>query len=149
LIRTLGLDAHVDQLGPVALAERVAYFQRADIFILPTYAEGLPIAVLEAMAAGLPIITTPVGGIPELIEDGVDGLLIQPGDVQALAARIALLLGDAELRRQLGQRAQRRASDFDLAQSLARLGDELRQEVIPATRRPSPVVSKESFLEVE
>ncbi len=144
LIRSTGLDSHIDQLGPVSLAERVEYFKRADIFILPSYAEGLPLAVIEAMAAGLPIITTPVGGIPELIEDGVEGLLIQPGDCQALARQIALLLGDADLRRQLGERAQRRASRFDLAQVLSRLGNELRQETVPAPLQPLSVAGKGS-----
>jgi O-antigen/teichoic acid export membrane protein/glycosyltransferase involved in cell wall biosynthesis len=144
LIHTANLASHIDQLGPVALTRRVEYFKRADIFILPSYAEGLPIAVLEAMAAGLPIITTPVGGIPELIEDGVEGMLVQPGDCQALAEAVARLLGDAELRRQLGERAQRRASRFDLAQVLAQLGAELRQETVPATLQPVSLTGKGS-----
>jgi glycosyltransferase involved in cell wall biosynthesis len=144
LVRATNLDSHIDHLGPVALDERVEYFKRADIFILPSYAEGLSLAVLEAMAAGLPIITTPVGGTPELIEDGVEGFLIQPGDCQALARRIALLLGDAELRRQLGERAQRRARRFDLAQVLARLGDELRQETVALPLRAVSVAGEGS-----
>jgi len=127
-IDATGLSAQVDHLGPVPLQARRRFFERADVFVLPTYAEGTPIAVLEAMAAGLPVITTPVGGIPELIEDGVDGLLVPPGDDEALASRLALLLGDAALRRRLGERARRRALDFDWPHFVARLGTALRAE---------------------
>jgi glycosyltransferase involved in cell wall biosynthesis len=128
LIQTTGLAAHVDQFGPVALSDRIGYFQRADIFVLPTYAEGLSIAIIEALAAGLPVISTPVGGTPELITDGIEGFLVSPGDVPALAARLAQLLGDAALRQAMGARALRSASRYDLHSTLTQLGAELRQE---------------------
>ncbi|MBI1764940.1 MAG: glycosyltransferase [Acidobacteria bacterium] len=128
LCQTTGLASQIDQLGPVALTERIGYFQRADIFVLPTYAEGMPIAVIEALAAGLPCVTTPVGGIPELMRDGQEGFLIEPGDIRTLAARLAQLLREAELRQAMGARALQTAARFDLKHVLARLGDELRQE---------------------
>jgi len=76
----------------------------SDIYVLPSYAEGLPIAMLEAMAAGLPVVASRVGSIPELIEEGVNGFLIDPGDVEALADRIVKLAKDRELRHRMGQR---------------------------------------------
>ncbi len=142
--REAGLEAEIDQLGPVALAERIGYFQRADIFVLPTYAEGMPIAVIEAMAAGLPCVTTPVGGIPELIRDGVEGFLVEPGDINALAARLAQLLRDAELRQAMGARALQSAGRYDLKHVLARLAAELRREAETICASPVEIVEKSS-----
>jgi glycosyltransferase involved in cell wall biosynthesis len=68
-------------------------------------------SVIEAMAAGLPVITTPVGGIPELIRDGEEGLLVEPGDVDALAAKIEYLAGSKTIRSMLGSNAQKKVSD--------------------------------------
>ena len=75
----------------------------ADIFILPSYNEGLPMSILEAMSYGLPVISTPVGGIPEIVKDGVNGYLIFPGDNEALAEKIELLAKNKELRLRMGQ----------------------------------------------
>ena len=137
-----GLRPLIDHLGPVSLDERIAFFKRADIFILPTYAEGLPIAALEAMAAGLPVITTPVGGIPELVDDGVEGYLVEPGDAEALADRIAYLIYDPEQRQLMGRRAQAKARQFDWSIVLAQLGMELRQAVKVIRAHPARVEEK-------
>lgn len=143
-IQASGLAPHLDQLGPVALSERIGYFQRADIFVLPSYAEGMSIAVIEALAAGLPIISTTVGGTPELVTDGVTGFLVAPGDVSALAHRLAQLLGDAALRQRLGANAQHSASHYDLNLVLARLGAELRQTIEFQTLSPIEAIEKSS-----
>ena len=145
LVGEYDLASHIDQLGPVALAERIGYFQRTDIFVLPTYAEGMPIAVIEAMAAGLPCVTTPVGGIPELIRDGVEGFLVEPGDVTALAARLAQLIGDAALRRTMGARALQRAARYDLKLTLAQLGGELRLASQTACLPPVETLEKSAL----
>lgn len=78
----------------------------ADAFALPSYNEGLPMSLLEAMAATLPVISTPVGGIPEVVEHGVNGLITDAGNVQSLADNMKTLVDDAELRAKLGRAAR-------------------------------------------
>lgn len=124
--RELGISDTVEHLGPVALADRVAFYKEADVFVLPTYAEAMPMSVIEAMAAGLAIVTTRVGGIPEIIEHGVNGLLVEPGDPNELAERIAELCNDPELRLRLGDRAREDAArDLDFENYRERLRDVL------------------------
>jgi glycosyltransferase involved in cell wall biosynthesis len=83
--------------GMVTGEEKISLLSRANIFILPSYHENLPVAILEAMAMGIPIVATSVAGIPELIEDSKNGFLIQPGDCSALADRIIQLSQDPNL----------------------------------------------------
>jgi glycosyltransferase involved in cell wall biosynthesis len=108
-VRTLGLEQNVDVLGWVSGAAKERELMRAAIYVLPSYAEGLPMGVLEAMAAGVPTISTDVGGIPDAIDDGVNGYLLRPGDVAVLAERILQLLDDATLRDRVGTAARRKA----------------------------------------
>jgi glycosyltransferase involved in cell wall biosynthesis len=122
----LGVTDLVDHLGPVPMDKRLEFFHQADIFILPTYAEAMPISIIEAMASGLAIISTPVGGIPELIEDQENGLLFACGDIDALAQKIAFLIDNAEARVALGTRARQKVSEqMDFEAYLEKLGKEL------------------------
>jgi glycosyltransferase involved in cell wall biosynthesis len=91
-----------------------------DVFALSSRFEGLPIALLEAMATGIAPVATAVGGIPEVLSDGVDGLIVPPGDPDALAAALAKLLDDDALRADLGDRARLRAGAFDLVHAVRR-----------------------------
>jgi len=90
-----GLEG-VSFLGTVRGAAKIALLERADVFVLPSYAEGLPYALLESMAAGVPVIATRVGWIPELVADGINGLLVEPQAPQAIAIAIHTLACDRE-----------------------------------------------------
>lgn len=81
----------------------------ADVLLLTSRWEGLPYAVLEAMAAGVPLVATRVGGIPELVVDGATGVVAEPGDTEGIAAALMRLLGDRALRSRLGAEAKRRS----------------------------------------
>jgi glycosyltransferase involved in cell wall biosynthesis len=87
------------------------FFPHFDVFTLPSYTEGLPNVVLEAFAAGVPVVATAVGGTPEVIEDGVSGYLVPPRDPAALAERILELLGHDHLRKEMGARARLRVAE--------------------------------------
>ena len=101
--------ARIRLIGVVLGRKKSRALAAADCLVLPSYAEGLPMAVLEAMARGRPVIATNVGAIPEAITDGREGFLIEPGDVDALADRMVRLSRDAGLRRAMGRAARRRA----------------------------------------
>jgi glycosyltransferase involved in cell wall biosynthesis len=87
----------------------------SDIFTLSSRFEGLPIAMLEAMAQGLPVVATAVGGVAEVVREGCEGLLVPAGDHDALAAAYTRLALRPDLRRELGERAAQRAGDFDIS----------------------------------
>jgi glycosyltransferase involved in cell wall biosynthesis len=119
----LGVAEAVDVLGWVGTDDKRAQFERSEIFALPSYDEGLPMAMLEAMAQAKAIVVTPVGGIPEAVEDGVHALLVPPGNVPALAGAVARLLDDATLRTRLGEQARARVIEHYAADRvLARVG---------------------------
>lgn len=101
-VAQMGLVGQVHLLGWVTGSGKEQALRTASIYALPSYSEGLPMSVLEAMAAGLPVISTPVGGIPEAISDGVEGFLVPPGDVTLLTQRLRQLLADAALARRMG-----------------------------------------------
>ena len=98
--RKLGLDECITFLG--WQSDMASLFAKWDVFVLPSLEEGFGIALVEAMAAGLPVIATTVGGIPEIVEHGKTGLLVAPGDPHALAEQIEILLKDAAERKRLG-----------------------------------------------
>ena len=113
LARPLG--EAVDFPGFVRGPEKLRLLQQATLLVLPSYAEGVPIAVLEGMAAGLPVVTTPVGGVPDIFEDGINGFLVSPGDPPALAQAIERLLDDPDQRQAMGKANRRKAlDDFDV-----------------------------------
>lgn len=104
--KKLGIEKFIEFVGAVSLNERIEFFEKADIFVLPTYAEAMPMSVIEAMAAGLPIVSTTVGGIPELVGEAEEGFLIEPANVEALAEKLAVLIENKELCVEMGKKAQ-------------------------------------------
>ncbi len=98
-----GLQGRVALPGWAGRAETAALLAQADILVLPSYHEALPLAVLEALAAGVAVITTPVGAIPEFLEHGRSALLVKPGAPAELAAAILLLVQSPDLRARLAQ----------------------------------------------
>ena len=89
--------------GMVMGDEKISLFSEASIFILPSYNENLPVAILEAMAMGLPVVSTAIAAVPELIQDGLNGFLIQPGDYRELADKIILLSNEPGLRQSMAE----------------------------------------------
>ena len=122
LAKELGLADAVSFAGRLPEEETLAEIARADLLVLPSFMEGLPIVLMEAMAVGVPVIASRVAGIPELVEDGKTGLLFTPSDWDELASRVDSLLGDKALQARLIERAKAKvASEFDTRKSAEQL----------------------------
>jgi glycosyltransferase involved in cell wall biosynthesis len=118
-----GLGNRVRFLGAAYGAEKLAALRRADLFVLPSRSESFGIANLEAMAAGLPVVSTRTGAIPEYIQDGVHGLLVEPGDARGLAAALRTLICDPAARLRMGAAARQASRAYDWEPLAARLGE--------------------------
>jgi glycosyltransferase involved in cell wall biosynthesis len=119
-----------------------------DVFALSSDYEGSPLSVVEAMAAGLPVVSTRAGGVPELIEDGREGLLVQPGDVKSLSAAMVVLAEHAEARQSMGMAGARRARDsFDVSE-MVRAYEELYETLHADSRNRRPKAVRESAVPV-
>lgn len=115
----LGLGENVIFAGFREDAPRIA--GAADVFAMSSLYEGLSIALLEAMALGRPVVVTRVGGLPEVVEDGTSGFVVEPKQSPALAARILALLHDPELRRTMSEGARKSAARFDISKAAKRM----------------------------
>ncbi|EDX84438.1 glycosyl transferase, group 1 family protein [Synechococcus sp. PCC 7335] len=114
LVAQLEISDRVTLLGWIGAQQRETLLSDADVFVLPSYNEGLPMALLEAMGWGLPTIVTPVGGIPEVIQSEQNGLLINAGDVTRLTAAMQTLVDHPQQRLELGKAARSTASLYDI-----------------------------------
>jgi len=122
-IATAGLQAHIRLTGALNQDEVRRLYGEADAFVLPSFAEGIPVVLMEAMASGVPCVTTRITGIPELIRSDEEGLLVAPSDADALAAAIARLIDDPGLRARIGAAARLRVdADYHLERNTVRLG---------------------------
>jgi glycosyltransferase involved in cell wall biosynthesis len=106
LIEDHNLGESVEVKGPLYGTEKIEAFRRASLFVLPSYAENFPLVILEAACAGLPIITTRVGAIPEFFEDDRSVCFVEPGNVEQIAQAVAELLSDKRKREALGNGAR-------------------------------------------
>jgi glycosyltransferase involved in cell wall biosynthesis len=115
----LGVADRVEFTGAVSQHDVPGYYERADVFALPSFAEGLPVVLIEALAMGIPVVASRITGIPELVEEGVSGLLVVPGQGDALTDALHdLLERSPEERREMGHAGRRRvAAEFDVDRS--------------------------------
>ncbi len=128
-----GLRSVVTLTGPVDQDHIQDYYRCADCFALASFAEGIPIVLMEAMAMAIPCVTTRITGIPELIHDESDGLLVPAGDDISLAAAIGLLMDDPALCQKLGEAGRVRVrADYHLGRNMAALGEKFRS-LLPGT----------------
>jgi phosphatidyl-myo-inositol dimannoside synthase len=111
-VSRLGLGDRVRFLGYVPREEISQHYAAAHVFILPSYNEGMSVALLEAMASGLAVLVTPTGGTPELVETGVNGLVFDWADVERLASHLRRLAQDRLLVRRMGEASSLRAQSF-------------------------------------
>ncbi len=111
-----GLQDRVVFLGYKSQAEVAEELAQTDVFVLPSFAEGVPVVLMEAMASQVPVLTTRIAGVPELVEDGVSGRVVAPGDVSAFADALDTLLSDAELRKAYGAAGRAKVvAEYDAA----------------------------------
>lgn len=125
--KAAGLQHHLRFLGYQSQDAVAKALSEHDIFVLPSFAEGVPVVLMEAMAAGRPVVTTRIAGVPELVDDGLSGLLVPPGNAGALRAALAQLLSTGDLP-QMGLRGREKVlAEFEItgqAKRLAKLLDE-------------------------
>ncbi|MGR3501872.1 glycosyltransferase family 4 protein [Pseudaestuariivita sp.] len=118
LARELSVNANF--LGYQSQDRVAELLAQSDVLVLPSFAEGVPVVLMEAMAAQVPVLTTRIAGIPELVEDGTSGLLVAPGDVEALTDALRTLLDDPDLRARMGAAGRAKvAAEFDVSQEAA------------------------------
>ena len=96
------LGGAVQFVGYKSQSEVAEYLQTTDVLVLPSFAEGVPVVLMEAMAASVPVVTTRIAGVPELVKDGVSGLLVSPGDVGALQTAIGAVMNNSTKRKKMG-----------------------------------------------
>jgi glycosyltransferase involved in cell wall biosynthesis len=123
-------ESRIEVRSWISAEARDRLLAESDVFVLPSYAEGVPMALLEAMAAGLPSIVTPVGGIPDVLTQGAEGQLVRPGDQAQLVAAMSQFISDEASRLEQGRRAHERARGNDVHAYARRLA-EIYQRIAP------------------
>ncbi|MEW6253926.1 MAG: glycosyltransferase, partial [Planctomycetota bacterium] len=133
-----GLNGAVEFAGRKTRQEVIALLNEADVVVAPSVPsrdnrrEGIPVVLMEAMSAGVPVVASDLSGIPELVEHEVSGLLVPPGDPAAIAAALERLANDPALRARLGRDGRAKVlREFDLAANAARLVERFRKSVQP------------------
>ena len=126
MVADLNLQSKIKFLGN--RTDVIELLKASDVFVLPSYFEGLPRSVAEAMAAGLPVVATAVSGTPELVDDGVTGLLVPPKDYDALGSAILRLKDNKELACSLGNAGRKKAyENYDVNNIVSQLANLYKQ----------------------
>ena len=107
----LGINSEVEFLGWIDKEQKESVFSKAGVFCLPSYAEGFPMAVIDAVSYGIPVLTTPVGGILDLFQNQISALIFNPGDVASLSKAIEKIISHKDLRELLSKNATKLAED--------------------------------------
>lgn len=143
LAARLEIAPRVDFLGAVGQDRLRQLYERASIFCLPSFGEGVPIVLMEAMAMEVPALSTRIAGIPELIESGREGILVPPGRADRLAAALESLLADRELRRRLGSQGRAKVlGEFDAEASAEQLYRLFAEQLSATAGAPQAAISK-------
>lgn len=137
LVKELRLEERVEFKGLVPNQDIPEHMGAADIFALPSLSEGFPVTIVEAMAAGLPIVTSRICGLSEIVTEGENGFLVKPGDSGALAEKLLLLLVDEQMRRQISQNNRGKAKQY----SWEAVVDKLERVYLQATIRRGSINS--------
>lgn len=127
LAAKLDVSDLIRYVGTVPYDKLEESYQYADIFVLTSLSEGMPVVILEAMGAGLPIVASDVGGINEIVKEGENGHLIQGDDIDALAQRLATLISDADTRHRMGAKSREIALAYDWESIMKQYDDLYRQ----------------------
>jgi glycosyltransferase involved in cell wall biosynthesis len=123
-VRTMRLGRAVKLAGSLEPDRVAEMYQTADVIVLASFSEGVPVVLMEAMAYGRPVVATRVGGVPELVQDGQHGLVVPPGDAEALACALRRVLDDPEWAVSLGRNGSQYVRDqFNVDTSACRLMD--------------------------
>jgi glycosyltransferase involved in cell wall biosynthesis len=131
--RALGLGDHLQLLGQRHDVLRL--MAAADVYVLASHQEGMPVTLMEATSIGLPIVATSVGGVPQVVSDGVEGLIVPPGDPERLADAVQRVVDDPVLRERLGRAAREKSAMFDVTGSSREIEEIYRE--ITGHRPPS------------
>lgn len=132
MVNEFCLDDIVSICKPIFDDEKIEAYKQADIFVLPSHSEGMPISIIEAMAAGLPIVATNVGGIPDLVKNLHNGIIIKPRDTNGLANALLTLIGDPKLRHLYGMAGRKIAIEqHDIRNYVSRLFNYYQSFMLP------------------
>jgi glycosyltransferase involved in cell wall biosynthesis len=128
LAQGLGVSDHVQFLGYLTEGQVIGELQAADLFVLPSFVEGIPVSAMEAMAIGVPVIATNIAGTSELIDDGKTGILVRPSDPQILAEAVVRMIKDYNFRLRAAELGREKvATEFDVDKESEKLNNYLLQ----------------------